>query len=199
MKKYTVIRKPPVLNWNQVPKIHMEYMDWTPLADISATAQLCYDEEALYVCMEAKEADIRAEYKGRLDLPCLDSCLEFFFKPEAEDERYINIEWNPNCCLYCGIGMIGGSRIRLFPEDTDVFCPKVTYREDGWKITYQVPVTFLNNFFPEFTLSSGKVISANFYKCGEETKKRHYLAWNKVMSKWPDFHRPQDFGVLELI
>ena len=36
----------------------------------------------------------------------------------------------------------------------------------------------------------------NFFKCGDLTEQAHYLSWNPVTSEQPDFHRPQDFGLL---
>ncbi|MBR5570284.1 MAG: hypothetical protein IKW10_05250 [Oscillospiraceae bacterium] len=41
-------------------------------------------------------------------------------------------------------------------------------------------------------------IRANCYKCGDLTPKPHYLSWNPVTSPNPDFHRPQDFGLMTL-
>ena len=85
--------------------------------DISATGQVCYDEEALYVRLTAKEKNIRAEGKGPLDAPCEDSCLEFFFCPMMEDNRYFNIEYNPNCCIYLGFASGVHDLVRLIPEN----------------------------------------------------------------------------------
>jgi hypothetical protein len=46
-------------------------------------------------------------------------------------------------------------------------------------------------------LSFSKLVSnANFYKCGDDTSKRHYLSWNPVKTAKPDFHRPEYFGIL---
>lgn len=198
MKKYKVVRKPLNMNWGEIPEVSMEFLPWTSYVDISATARLCYDEENLYICLTAKEEHIRAELTGTLDLPCLDSCLEFFFSPILGDERYINIEYNPNGCLYMGIGSVNNDNVRLLPENSNLLKPCIARTLEGWEITYQVPSSFVRLFFPEFVLEAGKTIYANFYKCGELTMEKHYLAWNKVMSEEPNFHRPCDFGVLEL-
>ena len=46
-------------------------------------------------------------------------------------------------------------------------------------------------------LNFSKLFSrANFYKCGDNTTKKHYLTWNPVKTKNPDFHRPEYFGLL---
>ena len=70
--------------------------------------------------------------------------------------------------------------------------------EDGWEIIYQVPASFVQRFFPDFKLESGKVLRANFYKCGDLTKQFHEICWNMIIDEKHDFHRPCDFGVLVL-
>ena len=55
-------------------------------------------------------------------------------------------------------------------------------------------LTALNHI--NFTLESGKIIRANFYKCGDLTPQEHYLSWNPMTSETPAFHRPCDFGLL---
>lgn len=197
MKTYTIPRKPAVLDWTQIPTLSLDNRLWTPTVDISATAGLCYDEEAIYVRLASKEAQIRAELTGALDQPCQDSCLEFFFSPIPEDGRYFNIEFNPNCCMYLGFGSGRDDLIRLLPQASNPFCPKAARTAGGWEITYQVPVSFLRCFFPDFTPASGKTMRANFYKCGDLTSQQHFFSWNMVTSETPDFHRPCDFGILK--
>lgn len=43
---------------------------------------------------------------------------------------------------------------------------------------------------------SGLEAKANFYKCGDNTSKPHYLSWNPIGTESPDFHRPDFFGNL---
>ena len=52
---------------------------------------------------------------------------------------------------------------------------------------------FVNNVNFSFTKLTA---NANFYKCGDETQKPHYLSWNPVKTSKPDFHRPEYFGKL---
>lgn len=196
MRTHTIPKKPDILDWTQIPVISIDNRLWTPPTDISATAQLCYDEAALYVRLTAKESQIRAELTDVLDQPCLDSCLEFFFSPMPEDGRYFNIEFNPNCCMYLGLGSDRYDLTRLLPQGPNPLCPQAARTADGWEITYQIPVSFIRRFFPDFTPASGKTIRGNFYKCGEQTALPHYFSWNRITSETPDFHRSCDFGVL---
>lgn len=196
MRTTTIIRKSSDFDWAKIPIIPIDNHLETPFADISAMAQVCYDEDALYVRLVAKEADIRAEYTGALDMPCQDSCLEFFFCPMEGDNRYFNIEFNPNCCMYLGLGSCLQDLVRLFPAWENVLCPQAARTSDGWEITYQVPVSFVRRFFPEFTMKSGNKMRANFYKCGDLTVQYHEMCWNMITDEEHDFHRPCDFGIL---
>ena len=196
MKSYTIIKKPHVLDWEKVPSVQMDIQLQNEPVDISATGQLCYDEEAIYVRLAAKEKNIRAEYTGPLDAPCEDSCLEFFFCPIYGDDRYFNIEYNPNCCIYLGIANGINNLVRLIPEFGFPFSPNVIRTDDGWEITYQIPFEFIRRFFPDFAPTSGTKIRGNFYKCGDLTVQEHYLCWNQITSNPVSFHRPCDFGFL---
>lgn len=197
MNKHIISRKPEPMDWSLVPSISMTQQAWTPIVDIVPTAQICYDEEALYIRLSAKEAHIRAEHTGLLDSPCQDSCLEFFFSPCEGDNRYFNIEFNPNCCLYLGIGTSVRDLIRLILEEKDIFLPEAIRTDDGWFITYRVPYYFIRRFFPDFTAAPGKTMRANFYKCGDLTVEEHYFAWNPIVGEDMSFHRTCDFGLLE--
>ena len=196
MKSYTIVKKPTILDWKNIPAVQMDIQLQNEPVDISATGQLCYDDGALYVRLAAKEKNIRAEYTGPLDAPCEDSCLEFFFCPIYGDDRYFNIEYNPNCCIYLGIANGINNLVRLIPQFEFPFSPNVIRTDDGWEITYQIPFEFIRRFFPDFAPTSGTKIRGNFYKCGDLTVQEHYLCWNKITSNPVSFHRPCDFGFL---
>lgn len=185
-------------DWEQIPAVSIDSRHWTPPVDIAAKAQICYDEETLYLRLSAQEKNIRAEHTGSLGMPCEDSCLEFFFSPMEGDDRYFNIEFNPNGCLYLGMGSGLGDLTRLLPEGENPFDAQPRRTEKGWEITYRVPVSFVRRFFPEFSLTPGRQIRANFYKCGDLTEQEHYFSWNPMTSPTPAFHRPCDFGLLIL-
>ena len=196
MKTHTISHISDTLDWAKIPAVSIDTPCQTPAVDISATAQICYDLEALYVRLAAKEANIRAEYTGLLDAPCEDSCLEFFFSPMEGDPRYFNIEFNPNCCMYLGIGSSIQDLVRLIPEEGNPFSPKASRTSDGWEISYRIPFSFIRRFFPDFSPASGKTIRANFYKCGDLTAVEHYFSWNAITGDVLSFHRPCDFGLL---
>lgn len=195
MKEYTIVRCNGEPDWTKVPAVQMDYLHKTDPLPICAQGQLCYDDTALYVRLSAVEENIRAELTGPLDEICEDSCLEFFFSPDPEDLRYINIEFNPNAAMYLGTGTGIQNLLRLLPEEP-CFQPQVTRFDGGWQIVYQVPYSFIRQIFPGFSPVPGGKIRANCYKCGDLTPHPHFLAWNPVTSETPAFHRPQDFGIM---
>lgn len=196
MKSYIITQKAEALDWNLVPALQLNECLWLPDAGISAQAQLCYDAEAIYVRLSAREANIRAEVKDVTGAPCEDSCLEFFFCPMPEGKTYMNIEFNPNCCMYMGIGTNRYDMIRLLPEKENLLEAAASRTEDGWEITYRIETAFLRRFFPEFKAESGAMMRGNFYKCGDCTVQEHYYSWNPVELADPEFHCSEFFGKL---
>lgn len=186
------------LDWAQIPSAPIDNLQWSQPVSIAAWGQACYDAEALYVRLHAEEQNIRAEERDTLGMPCEDSCLEFFFCPEAGDLRYFNIEFNPNCCLYLGIGSGNADLTRLAPENAqELLCPKVLRDDKGWEVSYRIPFAFIRRFFPAFSPRPGKLMAGNFYKCGDLTPIPHFLSWNKIDSETPCFHLPTSFGTLQ--
>jgi len=195
MYVYTIYKKEEPFSWDRVPALNMDTHLWLPRADITAQAQLCYDSEALYVRRHAAEQHIRAEETGPLGSPCKDSCLEFFFSPMPDDIRYFNIEFNPNGCMFLGFGSSRYDLIRLVPI-RELLNAQTSRTEDGWEVEYSIPASFIQLFFPEFSLESGKQIRANCYKCGDLTLRKHYFCWNPIELEKPDYHRPEFFGTM---
>lgn len=178
--------------WAEIPVLRIDHILWKPDCGITASAQICHDEQYLYVHLRATEAKIRAEYTAPLSPVHQDSCLEFFFMPEDED-RYFNFEINPNGCLHIGFGRGRRDRVVLFREDMrEMFAIRTGRTPDGWEASYRIPLSFLRLFQPGFTFTGA--LRANVYKCGDLTEQEHYLSWHPVTSARPDFHRPEDFG-----
>lgn len=196
MKTHIIPRTNGAPDWDRIPAVSIDCSPWFDPEGIRAQAQICWDTDALYLRLCAQEADILAEETGALGMPCVDSCLEFFFCPEPEDGRYFNIEFNMNRCMYLGFGSDRYASIRLLPVTENIFGCKTALIPGGWEVTYQVPVSFIRRFFPKFEMRSGGMMRGNFYKCGENTKVEHYLSWNMITSEKPDFHRSCDFGTL---
>ena len=199
MKTYTMTKVSGQPDWSKIPVIALDEPYKTDMDEIPvrAWAQVAYNDEALLIREWAKEPNIRKEQFGLLDQICDDSCLEFFFCPMEEDQRYFNIEFNPNACRFLGFGSGIQDLVRLIPDsDNDEFRPKAVETEDGWELTYQIPYHFIRRFFPNFDPTTGKAIRANCYKCGDKTVQKHWLTWCPVepLPTGGSFHQPIYFG-----
>ena len=169
---------------------------WGGSFGISADARMCYDERALYLRLSAVEKAIRAEHTEPWEAPCEDSCLEFFFCPLPGDARYFNVEFNPNGCLFLGMGSGIFDLVRLTPLQEDLFAFSAARDETGWSVSYEIPHAFVRQFFPQYAPAAGMKLRGNFYKCGDLTENPHFLAWNPVREEGGTFHQPADFGTL---
>lgn len=193
MPSYTICRM-DTPDWEKVPRAEISHTGWLPPCPISAQAQACHDGERLFVRLEAVEENIRATLTGKLDQVCDDSCLEFFFAPEAEDHRYLNFECNPLGALYLGFGGTRETRVRQIPENPNAVGVAPFRTETGWGVELTIPLSFIRLYFPEFDFTGEA--GGNFYKCGDKTEVIHYLAWSRPTCDHPDYHRRQDFGKL---
>ena len=200
MREYVIRRTVGAPDWERIPTLAID-IPYTDISDdIRAFAQIAYDDEQLYVHLVAEEKYIRAEETGPIGSPCRDSCLEFFFSPIEGDERYFNIEFNFNGCMYLGYGSRLSTLVRLLPDDdADPFHPTIRKTANGWEIFYTVPYAFVRRFFPDLTVVGGKTIRANCYKCSDLTVPPHYFSWNEIV--WDEsaceyftFHAPPCFG-----
>ena len=182
-------------DWKLAPTVRLTHQPWLAPCDVAAQAQLCHDGERLHVRMTARESAVRATLTGETDMVCEDSCLEFFLAPDPADARYFNFEWNPLGTLYLGFGAERGRRVRQLVRDRDaLFHPRPFRTEDGWGMEFTIPASFVALYIPGFALRGEA--AGNFYKCGDRTQTPHYLAWAKLTSDRPDYHRRQDFGTL---
>jgi hypothetical protein len=183
------------IDWSAAEPAAIDEYQWLPEVPVKAIAQVCYDENGFYARLTADERDITARFHGILDMVCLDSCLELFLRPVKEDKRYFNFEFNPNGALYLGFGHDRFDSVRQivqYPKELFGIAP--FKKPQGWGVEFFIPLNFIRLYFPEYELESGKTLFGNFYKCGEETIRPHYISWNRIKSETPDFHLPQQFG-----
>jgi len=185
-------------NWETIPAAPIDTHLWSDIYTIIPSAQAAWDENHLYIRLQAIEPHIRREYTGDWDPVCEDSCLEFFFCPKAGDQRYFNFEGNPNGSLYVGFGNAGDDRCRLLHEIRNTIHATPFEIPGGWGLELKIPVTFIRIFVPEFKLYSGLTLRGNFFKCGDKTEQVHYMSWNPVEVSYPCFHMPQFFGEIKL-
>ena len=181
-------------DWNKIEKAPIDQKLWLPCEQVSAYAQLAYDDSRLYVRLHAEEPTIRAENTGILDQPCQDSCLEFFFSAAEQDARYINIELNPSLCIYFGFGTGREDLMRiLLPDGAKTLHAASERTPSGWDVTYELPFQLLRLFFPDFAPSG--TIRGNFYKCGSiPIDEGKILIGNEDITHMPEHKRHRRIG-----
>lgn len=198
MRNYEAPKAKGKPDWSQVPVAPIDNRLWSNVDGITPTAQLCWDEKALHVRLQTLEEHILCRFTGPLADVYKDSCLEIFFCPKPEGERYFNFECNPNGAMYIGYGRPGTLRCRLTMDEFEGLVAEPFRFPGGWGIELTIPASLIEIFVPDFKLYEGQVLRGNFFKCGDETVQPHYMAWNKVDVPAPQFHLPEFFGNIVL-
>ncbi|MBE6684438.1 MAG: hypothetical protein E7592_02160 [Ruminococcaceae bacterium] len=195
MKTYQINK---FTNWNDTPILNIDVPYLETPSDITASAQISWNENSLLIHLSTRETQIRAEERGELAAPCKDSCLEFFICPMQDDNRYLNIEFNSLGTIFLGIGSSVDSLTRLIiPEGHEsTLEPRINKHDDGWEIFYRLPFDFIRRFFPDFEAKEGKIVRANCYKCADLSDPPHYLSWSEVDRERFTFHQPEKFGTM---
>ncbi|MBQ4631510.1 MAG: carbohydrate-binding family 9-like protein [Clostridia bacterium] len=152
-------------------------------------AKILYSDYGIHVQMESDEDPILARYTDQNSSVCADSCMEFFFSPNADDKRYFNFEFNPFGTMYCGVRT---SRYDPeYPTEDKKYFEVKTYVDDKtWKLQFCVPFEIIDRIFGKHS----DVFKGNLYKCAEESGKEHYLSFYPLDPEQVDFHRPEFFG-----
>jgi len=128
-----------------------------------------------------------------------DSCVEFFIS--SGNDYYYNFEFNCIGTPLVGYGKERNNRIKLSEKTISTVRrystlgdKKLEVQEalSPWEITITIPFNLFKE--PEYKDPWNHTFKANFYKCGDYLPVPHYLSWNSVIAKNPDFHRPEFFG-----
>lgn len=164
-----------------------------------------YTESKLYLHFRSFERKVRAIHRNMNDPVYEDSCVEFFFSPNPEeDSRYFNFEINALGALLLGLGKDRDSRRLVKDISQEIFNIKSSipkdvvhdYRKEFWDLEFSIPYTFIEKHFGKQSFAKGKRIKGNFQKCGDKTKYPHYGSWSRIEAQEPDFHRPEFFGYI---
>ena len=166
--------------------------------------RIAYSNQEFFLQYRVKEKYLLAQCNLADDTcwPSNDSCVEFFVSPKS-DSTYANFEFS--CIGYCLFqnGKQGKERTReslnvtqnvrrVSSLGSESFAQKEG--EFEWLLTTAIPLSLLSNEAGESL--SGKTWKANFYKCGDHLKEKHYLSWNPIDLPTPNFHCPTQFGTL---
>lgn len=167
-----------------------------------------WSDDCFYVHLRDYEEKVVATITERNGNVCLDSCMEFFFSPSADNSAgYFNIEINPNPTLLLHYGLTGDRKVRGpfdWPaEDLQISSARGTddFGRAYWQLDYIVPFTMIRRYVPGWKPEKGTLIRANIYKCGRIDQPIHRAMWSPIDPEAvvkPDFHKPEYFGVMEL-
>ncbi len=175
------IAKVDKINWETFPK------------KVNVEAKVLYSDYGLHVRMETDEKPLRITQTEKNGSVCEDSCMEFFFKGNKNDDRYMNFEFNAMGTMY--LNFRTGRHDGEHPiEDAKYFNVKSTITPEKWVLFYTIPFEFLEKYYGSYT----KQMLGNFYKCGDLTQQIHYLSYYPVKTEAPDFHRPEYFDEIVL-
>ncbi len=161
-----------------------------------ARAYVARDGDGLSVLLCAREETVAAAATAFGGEVWKDSCLEFFLKPFADDDRYLNLEANAAGAMLIGLGA-GREGRALLPALPGGMRPTVSRHAGGWwAVSYRVPDALIEELFGR-TPAPGRAMAGNFYCC-DESLHPHFGSWNPIQAPQPDFHRPECFGRLLL-
>lgn len=184
-------------SWDQVEHATIGCIPWKKFGiKYNSFAQITGFNDGFCVKLMSDEPEPLSTCTGLNDNVYCDSCLEFFLQPCKYDNRYFNFEFTAQGAMYLGVGSSRQDHNKLKPKNyIDLF--EVRPVDDGnyWGIEFFIPDSFIGQYFKKYKHLSDSM-RGNFYKCGDRTKNPHYLCWNYINSKAPDFHRPECFGAL---
>jgi hypothetical protein len=186
--------------WNELDFAEINEYPWFDMypEKFPCRAACGWNETGLNLLMYASESPIMAEETEFGGMPCMDSCVEFFFCPfPKETPRYINVEINPRGVCHVGVGDDRYDR-KVYKESIDGL--KVTYSEyDGkeWAVSCLIPWSLIMENFGKIP-GAGDVMKGNFYKCSGPDLHEHYGCWSRVLTEKPDYHRPEYFAEMVL-
>ena len=159
-----------------------------------ARAYLSWDDAGLNALLCANEPTVSRAVTSFGGDVWTDSCLEFFFRPFADDPRYVNIEVNAAgaALIAIGEGREGRRKLEACPPGMEFRASE--HAGGWWAVAYAVPFALIAELYGR-AFRPGQDMLGNFYCC-DETLHAHFGCWNPIDAPAPDFHRPECFGKL---
>lgn len=193
--------------WETVEPILDQYAAKAPVATVNwpeyperpeVEALIARSSHSLFLKFDVTEQSVRGTYTDDGSPVYQDSCVEFFVR-HPDDRRYLNFEFN---CL----GTCDAAR-RQSRELAAPFAPTeyqrirrhaslgrtpvaIDDKATSWRLLIEIPFELMD-LNPKALPSALRV---NFYKCGDLTKRPHFLSWNPIELPTPNFHCPEYFG-----
>lgn len=193
--------------WAAVPPQTLTfYMGEKPDHAPRVQFRIAYDDRNIRVIWRVEDRYVRAAASAHQACVCVDSCVEFFMRPDPESISYLNLEMN------CGGTMLINNQPEGKPAypipsaeleaiEVAASLPRIVDPEirepTVWTLEYRLPVAMIKRHLPAVTPAPGARWQANFYKCADLTSHPHWLTWSFMDFARPSFHIPKAFGLLE--
>lgn len=167
-------------------------------APVTVTFALAHGLDCIALKYFVKEPFSKPVYDKANDPVYKDSCVEFFigFNNEAE---YYNFEFNNAGTCLLGFG---SGKERTMVSETLIQQIKYSrsFKNAGgdlisWELSLIIPFQVFP--FHHITKLGTMPCRGNFFKCGDDLPKPHYLVWSNISSGTPDFHQPAFFGTID--
>lgn len=184
---------------DQLPKHLVDMVPW-PNYDYKPNVgfSIAHSNDCLFLKFYVSENIVRAVYCNANDPVHKDSCVEFFIAFNDE-KNYYNLEFNCIGTCHAGYGADRYDRKALSQEILHNIKTLSVFKQEpdqiDWELTLKIPVEIFSNH--RFTTFSGIKSTGNFFKCGDDLPKPHYLAWNDIKVETPNFHLSEYFGNME--
>jgi len=175
-------------------------------AEQQTTVHLCHDGHSLYAHFTCEDRDIWGTYTQRDDPIFDEEVVELFLAPGVEAPTdYAEIEVSPDAVLLDAlIHNPSGDRADM-TADFIWDCPGIRWqanRDDGrnrWWALLVVPLSELLDDDTPITQIPSRW-RANFYRIERPRGgDPEFSCWSPTQTQPADFHKPAQFGVLELV
>ena len=192
---------PALLDVNGIEFNPIEIVNWMEYPyQPSVKFRAAHIGGAVLLHYQVTEASVRAVAAADDGRVWEDACVEFFLSPESND-FYYNFECNCAGKLLLHGGELGGERPgasedvlksvkRWASLGAEPFEERVG--ECTWEVALVIPTSAI--FRHSIESLDGKVMRANFYKCGDLLQTPHFLSWSPIDLPQPKFHCPEFFG-----
>ena len=161
---------------------------------------IAYTDAGIALTFNVIEENVLARFTKSNDPVYKDSCVEFFIALNNETSYY-NFEFNCTGTCLASYGTSAKDRKLISPkkiEEIEVmssFKSLIFNKQEmvNWELMLFIP----NNVFQFHKIDNfyGQEARVNFYKCGDDLPKPHYLCWNPITNTaQPNFHLPDHFG-----
>lgn len=202
MYSYTVKKVGDMFSWSDIATDKINVFNWDKFKgyDPKAEFQMAHNDKNIFIRLTAHNDYIVSQCKNTNDMVCCDSCMEAFFIIPSCPDTYFNFEFNSDGVMFLGCGKSRSGRTTVDPEIIKSYVTVMAESEaipQTQRGTWRVTAIINKEIFPvlvgtKFASGKGK---GSFYKCGDRVIP-HFIAWNRIATDHPDFHRPEFFGEL---